>query len=395
MPIPNARSTTLRARRERVLAHRIAVSIVVAILWASALASSAFAADEVLCVVLDSQPEVLDKGTYTAIHKGLCGTKAVEPGDKERDDVRSLILFAIASGNMKTVDMILETHGAARLLYSLHSASDGLLTHSVFAYDPQRAFTALGGRTWDRDKKPINGNETFAREAGRFALNQLAARSAIDELSMKGGRLGVEIASIVGHVSEPTQFLRARVGANAAERAAVEAILKNEKLVWPGPCRELAWCAFHLLTGDEKSAIAACDRWAKAGPRTLADITRANLYLATHRYKEALASADAADRALGFDLFLLSRSWALAGLGRDKDAGTVFSAFVNRNGAAWEKAVLGIAAAAHAAGDMRNRDALAALAIGAGISADGRAVLESLGVAKVHSTPKSSAESVK
>lgn len=388
-------SMIVRAGFERIRVRRAASVVIVATILALLLAQPARAADEVLCVVLDSQPAVLDESTYAAIHKGLCGSKTVEPGDKERDDVRSLILFAIASGNMKTVDMILDTRGVARLLYSLHSASDGLVTHSVFAYDPQRAITTLGGRTWDREKKPINGNEQFASEAGRFALNQLAARPAIEELAGKGGRLGVEIASIVNHISEPTQFMRPSVSLSAPERATVEAILKSEKLVWPGPCRDLAWCAFHLLTGDDKSAAAACDRWAKASPKTLADITRANLFLATHRYKDALAAADAADRALGFDLFLFSRSWALAGLGREKDAQTVFSAFVNRNGAAWEKSVLGIIAAAHAAGDTRNRDILAGLATRAGISKDGRAALESLADPSAHSTPKSSPESVK
>lgn len=389
------RWTSIRAMIAHACPSRAVFSVFVVTLAVGLFAGGALAADEVLCVVLDSQPAVLDESTYAAIHKGLCGAKTVEPGEKERDDVRSLILFAIASNNMKTVDMILETRGVARLLYSLHSSSDGLLTHSVFAYDPGRAVTALGGRTWDLEKKPVNGNEQFAREAGRFALNQLAARPAVEELAAKGGRLGVEIASIVNHVSEPTQFLHASVKPSPSERGAVEAVLKNDKLVWPGPCRDLAWCAFHLLTGDEKSAIAACERWGKAGPQTIAEITRANLLLATHRYKEALATADAADKALGFDLFLLSRSWALAGLGREKDSQTVFSAFVNRNGAAWEKAVLGIIAAAHAAGDARNRDLLAGLAIKAGISADGRAALDSMGDPAAYSTPKSSSPPVK
>ncbi len=373
--------------------RRFAIGVFLTV--SAVVAGHAFAGDDVLCVVLDSQPAVLDKTTYEAIHKGLCGSRTVEPKDEERDDVRSLILFAIASNNMKTVDMILETRGVARLIYSLHSASDGLVTHSVFAYDPARAVTALGGRTWDLEKKLVNADETFAREAGRFALNQLAARSAIEDLASKGGPLGVEIASIVNHVGEPTQFLRASPKVSAADRANVEAILKSDKPVWPGPCRDLAWCAFHLLTGDEKSAIAACDRWAKAGPRTLAEITRANLLLATHRYKETLAVADAADRRLGFDLFLLSRSWALAGLGRDKDAQTVFSAFVNRNGKAWEKAVLGIVAAAHAAGDARNRDILAGVAKSAGLGADGIAALDALCSDADHSTPKSPPPSVR
>lgn len=348
----------------------------VTVLLAAVAAGVAHAADT-MCVVIDSEPPVLKGEVADRVEKGLCAGGAVKPKDEEKPDVRSLVLFAIAGGNLRTIDTILEARGVDRLVYSLHSESDNLITHTVYIYDRVSGAHILGGRTFDTGGTQKNADEKFAREAAAFAKAQLGARPTIASLASSSA-LGLEWAGIMTHSGEASQFLKKRGGWTDVEKAALKDALRSKKSVLPGASRDLAWCAYEFLAGSEDAAVAACDRVVAAGPSTSTRITAVNLRLSLHRYAEALAMAEAEDRALGFDLFLLSRAWAHRALNQSDKSKTTFGAFRERNGTGWEDAVIALLKAAHRAGDAENTRILAALFLDANPTPEGRMVVESL-----------------
>ncbi|MBZ0273549.1 hypothetical protein K8I61_16035 [bacterium] len=331
---------------------RPAVSGFFAVSLTAAFAFAAPATATTLCVVVDGEPAVLAENRAVEIETGLCeGAQATRLAGERQKELAQVVLFSLASGNPATIAKALEVHEAGRIVYSVHSEADGLVTHSVYLHDGGIGATVTGGRTFDSPGKIKNATGAWAKASAAFALDELAARDIAGTLVAAADVFGAQAAQMLAQPSAPAQFLRPRGVYDPAQIDAARRVIDEAEKTSTRRAVNFARAVTAYLEGKDGEAIRAFDAYAKDGPRPHVEIARVNLLIALGRYDEALAAADAADKALGFSLFSLSHALALRGLGRDTQSREAFLAFRRRSGADWLEMTHPLVDAAFASGD--------------------------------------------
>ncbi|MCB9488202.1 MAG: hypothetical protein H6684_05685 [Deltaproteobacteria bacterium] len=362
---------------------RIFILTTLAALFVFATTPTALAAKEIktICLVVDSQPEVLTQEQKAVIEQNLCTANGFElvTGDTAAN-LSGVLLYSIGAKQYDVLKQDLDLKKADRLIYSLHSRSDDLIIHRSFAYDKEKNDVFHGGQTFDKGAKVKNADGAWAKAAGVEAENAVWIERMATDIAYVGGILGAQIAAMMRQKEEPWQFLKVRDGYDSEEQQVIRQILVLSPADIPKVVKHYARGCLEYLVGptNDRQARSAFEQWNQGVPDTSADILRVNLALGMHDYKTALVTAEKADARLGYELFLLSRAIARQQAGETDKAKSLFARFTKRNADNWEEAVLKWAKAAAVAKDEENLKIIGALFLGADPSPVGKAAVEGL-----------------